>query len=192
MKRILAVAMAFAFLILLADHAQAGQVIQFDENGNWSLNGVMQAPATMQTDPISGIATMAIPLGFGNSGDVLVTEPAAPNQPDSDLLRWIGGVLYVFSDQETGEKLNLADVGVPTQLQTSNLTLPETGLFGAPYTENSNGLDYSPSVDQPGGGTNARYIFISDAVPEPTTWILMGLGISIVGIGSRLRDSEAS
>jgi hypothetical protein len=187
MKKRLSYILAVALFASIVSPAMAGPVIVFDENGNGFIDGVA-SPGFISTDPISGINTLTYNFG-GVSGDVLVTEPNQPNAADSDLLRWIGGALYVFSDVESGEPPGLADVGIPTQLQTNMLMATETGLFGNPYAEGLNGIVYTPLAGQPGDmGNGVTYIFVSDgSIPEPASMVVLGSGIAIVALFSVLR-----
>jgi hypothetical protein len=67
---------------------------------------------------------------------------------------------------------DLADVGLPTQFQTNQVTLVEQG------TASYNWVDYTPLAGQPGyspGHPGLTYHIVSD-VPEPSTLILLGMG----------------
>jgi hypothetical protein len=189
MKKRLGYALALALLVLVTSPAMAGPVITFDENGN-----VSGAPVLGLTpDPLSGIITVTYGVA-GVSGDVLVTEPNAPNGPDSDLLRWIGGALYVFSNlpEPISPNADLADVGLPQQFQTNFLAMPETGLNGIPYNDQLNGLVYTPLAGQPGDmGNGVTYMFISD-VPEPASMIMLASSVAIVAVFWRSRRLRAA
>jgi hypothetical protein len=67
---------------------------------------------------------------------------------------------------------SLADVGIPTQFQTNQVTLVEQGIEG------NNWVDYTPLAGQPGYNPSfpgLSYHIVSD-VPEPSTLILLGMG----------------
>jgi hypothetical protein len=141
-------------------------------------------------DPISGISTVTYGTA-GTSGDLVLTEPGTSTQ--SDLLRWIGGALYVFSDIEHGEPgPDLADVGLPPQRQTNLLMMDETGLGGNPYTDFANGITYTPTAGEPGfTELGPTYIFLSD-LPEPGSIVMLGAGVAVLGVVCHNRRRRAA
>jgi hypothetical protein len=60
---------------------------------------------------------------------VIISEPGSMS--NSDVLRFENGLVSVFSDVESGEPLDKADVGLPTLVPTST-QVTETGLNGMP------------------------------------------------------------
>ncbi len=80
-------------------------------------------------------------------------------------------------------------MGLPTDFQTNLLILTETGLFGKPYSENGpNGIVYKPAAGQPGDmGNGVTYVFISDAIPEPASMVMLGMGMALIAVVWRSR-----
>jgi hypothetical protein len=189
--------------LLLATPTMAGAVLVFDENGGgFATSAGASFPLTSFfpiVEPISGVATLAYDIAgspavglIPSPGDVVITEPNSTNQSNSDLLRFSNqGLVYVFSDAETSEPLDKADVGVPTPMEPF-ITVVETGLNGLPYGEGFNGILYTPGPTDPGfvpGGIT--YEFISDgSVPEPATLVSLGIGMAIVGSVCRKRRHQ--
>lgn len=179
-------------LIVPRAHGQAW-TLQIDENGNGLLNGVFH-PGFLQNDPGPGGLPLALtyttPAGLV-VGDLLLHEPGGA---ESDLIRWnANGTLVFYSDlPEPGEIPELADIGLPGQTY-GGISVTETGLFGAPYSETgTNGYVYIPLAGQPGydpnnPGNQPTYTFISD-VPEPGTVALVGL--SLVGMLAVIRRKK--
>jgi hypothetical protein len=168
-------ATCLAALAIGAPNARA-QIVTIDENGTLFPGA---GPGTLVPDPTvpNGPPTVGYFLGIPTvPGDVQIFEPPGPAvNPPSDLLRFLpspnGTLLLIYSDVSTTDPGNApADVGLPPNLQTNVFQTLETGLGGAPYTDNSNGLVYTPAGGQPGqsvGTVGIQYNFISDSVPEP-------------------------
>jgi hypothetical protein len=179
---VLSLACATIFSLLSAP-AFGASIVNVDENGHGTLNGVA-VPSNVFTEPMSGqLALVYSFLSFPfNNGDVLIKEADGSN---SDLLRFSGppstlGSLYVFSDIEPGDK-DLADLGLPTPLPPI-VTLTETS-FGVGV----DGVVYIPGPNQPGfiaGGVT--YTFLSDT-PEPATCVLMTAPLLVLGLLRRRR-----
>ncbi len=167
--------------------------INIDENGGGTYFGpngeshTWGGFVTLSSPPVYHIAAATAATGTTlapTPGDVLISESATAQIP-SDLLRFdANGNLTVFSDVESSDKppFDLADVGVPTP-GTSVVSLLETDQFGNPAVEGKeNGIfGYSPTPGMPGSfpaGTpgTVTYNFISDAVPEPSTFALAAFG----------------
>jgi hypothetical protein len=190
--------------------ASASITITIDENGNgtWDNNGTITSLAFGSEAPIipNGPVTLyyQLPTGYsfgggplGNGlGDLLITEPSTTPTVLSDVIRFDGPSItriYFYSDNSDGSD-SLADRnGLPTTFHPNNVTVEETGLFGAPYSEIMNGYwGYHPGVNQVGSIYNGNvlqdvtYNIISD-VPEPTTMIagallLLPFGASTIRI----------
>lgn len=123
-------------------------------------------------------------------GDVRLSELVGTALVVSDIARFesnpdttatdTGARMFFYSDTADGMDA-LADVGLPGASAPNAVTIPEVGIEGG------NGAIYKPGVNDPGyvTGFDVTYHFISDAVPEPTTWGLMLLGFGALGIAIR-------
>jgi hypothetical protein len=189
--------LVFGFTSLVAATTLFGQTtnqITFNENGiaTGIPNGVLG------TDPsggIVGVPVLIYTLPFGVvPGDVLIAEPNNPNAPVSDIVRFwnpTGGnqqsLMIFYSDlPEPGEIRDLADVGIPPQLQSS------VGPFLEIGTELNNFYDYTAVLFTPGSGAAGpiHYHIISD-VPEPSTCSLVVLGSGLlIGLKRRFQSSR--
>jgi hypothetical protein len=163
----------------------AATIISFDENGHgtWEDGSGSITPLIfgIGVPPAGGHPTLYYELTAAiMEGDIVVDEPGTTGPgplsiEPSDLLRFSGYCVYVYSDlPEAGEVGELADTGIPTQFLSNMLTMAEEGSEGG-----WNGVHYTPLPGQPGwiegleGGVT--YVFTSD-VPEPATIALLGLG----------------
>jgi hypothetical protein len=179
--------------------------ITIDENGHGlftNSNGFASALAfTLQNDPGPGGLGNAVTYSLLNppgltAGDLVLTESGVI----SDIIRFnpnetcsgSTGCLGFYSDKSDGVD-SLADIGFSTALYANNLTFLETGLEG------NNGFTYTPLAGQPGFVAGAAgpvtYVIQSDvpsaAVPEPSTILLVGTGLSAVIIVCRKRVRTA-
>jgi hypothetical protein len=155
---------------------------------------VIPLPASMQLDPFTGMTTLQYELNpwiVPVLGDVVVTEPTPLGTVPqiSDVLSFEvvdtnEYVLYVYSDNSDGDVPPApADVGIPAKFQSNLITVQETGINGFPYSENLNGIVYTPTAGQPGFNISTlatsvgpvTYTFTSDT-PEPATIGLLALG----------------
>jgi len=160
--------------------------ITVDENCNGTINGfagLQPLACSFSLDPgpggLSGVMNynLAKPPAFAlELGDVVLRETGTGN---SDVIRFSsvgGGSLFFYSDLDGGVDA-LADIGLPTTLNTSVLFFNEVSL--GPL---GSGLIYTPSIDQPGSVSRiqkipVQYTFISDAqVPEPSSFFLLAIG----------------
>jgi len=183
-----------------ASRAQAAPIIidtVVDENCHGTLNGFLgleTLPCAFTTDPgpggLAGAMTYNLldPPGLV-AGDVRIAEPGTGF---SDLIRFNpvvgGGSLFFYSDTDGGVDA-LADIGLPTLLNTNLVTLPEVSLGALGF-----GLIYQPTAGQPGFVAGAsvpvQYTFISDSpVPEPGTLVLVGSGLGAFIANRRRRRS---
>jgi hypothetical protein len=190
MKRLMKEVIVSGFTLVVSANAVFAQyVLTFDENGHGTVNG-QPLGFTVGPDPTGGILSSPVlmyTLPFDTQpGDVSLLEPASPNAPISDVIRFFeptpGGptsLLIFYSDFEPTEQLDLADVGLPTSAGT--FTIAETGLEG------NNGAVWVPSLPEPGtpllGGPvtgTAQYNIISD-IPEPGEGGLLLAGVIVLG-----------
>ena len=201
MRFTIALASLFCILALGVSPSQASIVtaiaVTVDENGNGSVGEI-----PLDTGEGGDNAGISYILPFlARAGDVWLTEPSPSGQPTiSDHLNFnpvrVGGftILTFYSDGSDGMD-SLADINpfeyYPTPV---SVILPEV------VTEGNNGAVYQPDSTQPGipihyikvnkvfvpvpTGDQAKYTFISDAIPEPGSlvlWSLLGLG-SLIGL----------
>jgi hypothetical protein len=167
------------FAAALSSTAGFGQLIQVDELGRgiFVQPGATNSlpPAVIAVEPFSGIATLRYTLPFaGTAGDVAILETAPLTNNIGDLIRFDGqGHLYYFSDIESGDVVNSADVGIPPILtQFPSVFIQEFGVEG------NNGASYFPVAGGPGSDPafgGVQYSFISD-VPEPSALALSTMG----------------
>jgi hypothetical protein len=184
--KILAVFATTSTIAVTAALGQAGPLITLDEFGKGNFNG-NPLPSSIQTDPFSGIATLAYNLPFaGVPGDVLLAEPSGVL---SDVLRFDGnGRVFFFSEREPTDTppFDPADVGQfpPPIAGLQPVNLLENG------PEGNNGAFYNPGGGLPGDNSaGASYHFISD-VPEPGTGLLLGVGAGFLWLRSRKQNKS--
>jgi hypothetical protein len=178
--------------------------ITFDENGHGTVNG-QPLPFTVAPDPTGGVTTSPVliyvlPYDI-QGGDVRLTELGQPNAPVSDIIRFFsplpGGKtsdLIFYSDVESGEAPNLADVGLP--VSSTTVSINETG------PEGNNGAVWSPTLPEPGtpllGGPvtgTVQYAIVSDgSLPEHGSAALLPMVLVILASLRRFcsKDRPAS
>jgi hypothetical protein len=182
--------LVIGLLTLVAGSVSAQQNVKIDEYGTGTLNG-NPLPFGIVPDPISGLSTLMYQLPFPvRDGDLFLTEGQTTPPINSDLVRFgnntVGGVIYFFSDP-----LDPSDIGVP--LADNPFGVPPPNAVGLPIVslpeqgvEGNNGIVYTPNpaAGDPGAfpGALVTYTILSDSVPvpEPSTFIL--LGMSVLGL----------
>jgi len=175
-----------SFIISTKAFGQAGGPLwTVDENGPALLNGpiVGFANGSYKVDPISGLMGWYYPLGPSVPGDLVLQEPPNTNA-FSDILRFDGNGVFFFSDAEAGEtNLDKADVFQLPPLNNSPNYVTIFRLENGP--EGNNGFLWTPGPGQPGFDTSGAlpglsYNIISDAVPEPRTFVLLAAGLWLI------------
>ncbi len=188
--KLIRIVAVFCLLTLVARSASAQSLkAQFDEWGNGSSGGISLsyyiAPSPFAIDPISGFSTLTYQLPWPVArGDLIITDSSGNV---SDLIRFDTntanmGVAYFFSDVADEFPVPLADnlFGIPPpNAAAPSYTMAESGVEGNDY------VNYLASGNLPGaalpGPTTVAYTIISDSpVPEPSTFVL--LGISAIGL----------
>jgi hypothetical protein len=174
----------------------------FDENGNGQIDnrdgtGLHPLPGVLiiPTGGSVGVLTFMLPTPVV-TGDVRIWEDTLGGTL-SDVLRFTnangnltgalnGDRLQVFSDvPEPGEKGDLADIGLPA---LADLVPRDNGGLVEVGTEGNNGVVYSP-----GGALDNIYHFTSDAIPEPSSIIMLSIGaFGAAGYGWRRRKAGAA
>jgi hypothetical protein len=171
-------------LAFVASRASAQSLkAQFDEWGNGTDGSGVPLPAFPGTvEPVSGMPTLMYRLPWPvTSGDLIISG----SNGISDLIRFdsilntagtLDGVAYFFSDlPEPGEfPVPPADVGIPPPLPLV-ASVPEIGPEG-----NNFATYFAFGTGAPGsvipGGLGVAYTIISDSqVPEPSTFVLLGM-----------------
>jgi hypothetical protein len=180
--------------------AQLNIQATFDENGHGVITGAALAglpdpytvPFGVGVDPVSGLTTLFYTLPTTvTSGDILLFEPG--QQGPSDLIRFVQNRMYFFSELEPTDvaPFDLADglVIPPVNPTTPVVLLDEAGVEG------NNGATWKPLTPADPGfaaavGPSVTYNFVSDAVPEPNTLALLGLGGGLLIVAQRRRAAR--
>jgi hypothetical protein len=187
MKPLLIATIAMAMLPLVR-RASGQLTFSFDENGNGTLLTTSGVSSPVPMTLIPG-APPVYHLGYkSTAGDALVFELPTSNTP-SDLLRFDNqGNVTVYSDFETVDVADLADVRTFPTLQSVVTNVLETSPNGGPALEGGvNGLfGYRPAHGSglpgaPRGSAPPVTINFTSDVPEPSTaMIFCGAALALL------------
>ena len=194
-KRIIAGAVMFLTLHFVGGvasvQAQQSFILNFDENGNGSINingagfvplqGILAPDPTQTGSPLALMYLLPPQVTPVVNGDVQIFEPNSNSNIESDRLRFTNGLgvvfapsgpsadrMYYYSDLEASGNQDLADTGLPSLPANTTDSAVEVGPEGA------NGFTYTAA------GPNT-YNGISDT-PEASSFLLLGTGLlSIAG-----------
>jgi hypothetical protein len=183
MKKLTKAAIVFGFTLAVASSTSFAQfTFTIDEFGG----PLTSLPSTIGPDPSGGVAgpVLIYTLPFAVvPGDVILSEPGQVPPLTSDVVRFWNptGInqteIIFYSDFSTTDPADApADVGMPPQLQSLTVTIPEVG------PEGNNGAVYVANPGMP-GSTSApvQYNIISDtSVPEPGTGALLLSGVGLL------------
>jgi hypothetical protein len=214
MRLFQAAAMVLVVLLCHGGRARADIIGTVDENGHGS-SLVTETGQTATFTGHNGVDPFDLSNGLnpliydiGNTtnpprplvvGDLLIQETAGSSTL-SDLVRFTtdpttgDNLLIIYSVAGPGQN-DLADVGIPSALQTNTLALVETvgadgsrGIFG--YTPTPNQPGYIPL---PANFGSVVYNVISDAaaVPEPSS-VLMAATAALAGLGVWVRKQRSA
>ena len=186
-------------LSVLGNSAHATFLLQFDENGNGTIQLSGGAPTpifgTMQNDPSSTLGlvlTYFLPQPVV-SGTILIPETAGG--ATGDAIRFTDNTgAFGASITGAGTRMifyslagtDLADTGLPSNILSGSVTTGPAEVNGI--------FDYRPGgVAFP---TNNEYIGISDGsapvrgVPEPISLAVFGAGLAMLGVMRRKRKAS--
>src|SRR5262245_1530394 len=175
-----------ASALLAVSISTARGQFSIDENGH-GFGPAGPLPFGVNTNPPLAFQTLFYVLPFQVApGDVLLFENPQHTLV-SDMIRFSGNQVFFFSDKEPGDpNPDLADVDLIPNPTLNWVSLDEILLAGG-----DNGAVYTPAPGGPGDpGFPVQYTFISDAVPEPGSLALAGLGAVLLCSGLCGRRSE--
>ena len=186
-------ALAAMMSLGLGTGAQASAFLfQFDNNGLYSLDGIVTSPLVG-----GGFLSTSASLGLGLY--------ALDSLPDLTLSFDVNGDTFSLADLATpfdGVAISISQAGAKERLVfTENPNAPISDQDGGPVSgsldlvnTNYDLLTFEPSFfggnnlyEESGGGTIGDYLALSGSVPEPGAWAMMLIGLGVIGVHLRAR-----
>ena len=174
--------------------AQASTIVVLNEDGtglisNGNREGDLSSSQTQDPGPggLANALTFDLStalLGF-TAGDLIILNSSLNTD---DIIRFNpsegGGAIVFYSTTADGGTLP-ADTGFPSGIYSNTFALMENPIGPTSYT---------PTSGEPGfiSGDQITYVINSSPVPEPSAWILLLGGVTVIGpLRRRIRRAKS-